>query len=195
MKVLALNGSPRKGGNTDILLQEALGGVKEMNGDVMVYHLNSMSLTPCQQCSECDDSGHCVIDDDMQSIYSDIITADRIIVASPIFFFSVSAQLKILIDRCQPFWSQKYIHKKPIPEGPFGRKGLLVLVGGMKQIGKNEGYHCAEVVVRAFFRSINVPQHTTMMYDNIDEKGAVKNHPTALRDVHAAGKLLADPAH
>jgi len=194
MKVLVLNGSPRKGGNTDILLEEAVKGAKEAGGSVIEHHLNSLSLTPCQQCSECDDSERCIINDDMQSVYSDIITADRIIVGSPIFFFTVSAQLKIVIDRCQPFWTQKYIHKKPVPEGPFGRKGLLILVGGMKQTEKNEGYHCAEIVVRAFFRTVNVSQHTTMVFDDIDEKGAIRKHPAALSDVHRAGKVLIDPS-
>ena len=191
MKILALNGSPRKGGNCDILLEEALKGVKEQGNEVKSYHLNSLTLTPCQQCGECDDSGRCVIEDDMQSIHNDILTADRIIVASPIFFYNVSAQLKIVIDRCQPFWSQKYVHKKPIVPGPSGRKGLLILVGGMPRTEKNQGFQCAEVVVRAFLRSVSVPEHATLMYDNVDEKGAIKNHPMALLEAFEAGKKLA----
>ena len=63
-------------------------------------------------------------------IYNAIKTADRIILASPIFFFGLNAQAKIMIDRCQAFWCEKYLLKKPIPEGKFGRKGLLLLVGG-----------------------------------------------------------------
>ena len=108
MKVLALNGSPRRGGNTELLLEEALKGVREKGGEVTLYHLNTLSLTPCQQCGACDDSGSCIIADDMQSVHRDILTADRIIVASPIFFFSVSAQTKIVIERWPREWSRKF---------------------------------------------------------------------------------------
>lgn len=190
MKVLALNGSPRKGGNIDILLQETLKGVKEQGGEVTVYNLNTLSLRPCQNCGGCDDTGSCVIKDDMQAIHGDIRTADRIIVASPIFFFSVSAQTKIVIDRCQAFWAEKYVHKKPVPPGLFGRKGLLILVGGMKRNEKNEGYRCAEETVRAFFRTVNVQEHVTLAYDHVDEKGAIRDHPTALQEAYEAGKKL-----
>jgi multimeric flavodoxin WrbA len=190
MKVLALNGSPRRGGNTELLLEEALKGVRENGGEVKIYHLNYLSLKPCQQCSACDDTGNCIIGDDMQAIHNDIVTTDRIILASPIFFSSVSAQTKIVIDRCQPFWSQKYLHKKPVSAGAFGRKGMLLLVGGMKQTAKNEGFHCAEVVVRAFFRTVNVQEHTMLAYGNADEKGVIKDHPTAFQEAYEAGKKL-----
>jgi len=66
----------------------------------------------------------------MQKIHEEIRSADRIILASPIFFFGLSGQAKIMIDRCQPFWHEKYIRMKPVPAGPHGRKGLLLLVGG-----------------------------------------------------------------
>jgi multimeric flavodoxin WrbA len=190
MKILALNGSPRREGNTELLLEAALKGVREKGGEVKLYHLNALSLTPCQQCGECDDSGRCVIEDDMQAIHRDIVSADRIIVASPIFFFNVSAQTKIVIDRCQAFWSMKYVHKKPVSAGPFGRKGLLLLAGGMKQTEKNEGFHCSEAVVRVFFRTVNVQEHVTLAYGGVDEKGAIKSHPTALHEAYEAGKKL-----
>jgi multimeric flavodoxin WrbA len=191
MKVLALNGSPRREGNTELLLEGTLKGVREQGGEVKLYWLNALSLTPCQQCGECDESGSCIIQDDMQAIHNDILTTDRIIVASPIFFFSVSAQLKIVIDRCQPFWSQKYVHKKPVQAGPLGRKGLVLLVGGMKLNEKNEGFHCSEAVVRAFLRTVNIQEHTTLTYGNVDEKGAIKSHPTAITEAYEAGKKLA----
>jgi len=191
MKILALNGSPRMGGNTEILLEETLKGVKEQGGEVTVYNLNSLTLRPCQHCGGCDATGRCVIQDDMQAIHKDVRTSDRIIIASPIFFFSVSAQTKMVIDRCQAFWAEKYVHKKPVPPGPFGRKGLLLLVGGMKQNEKNQGYLCAEATTRAFFRTVNVQEHLTLAYDHVDEKEAIRKHPTALKEVYEAGRKLA----
>jgi len=191
MKVLALNGSPRKGGNTETLLNEAIRGARELGGEVTVYTLNELDIGPCQHCGGCDDTGRCIIPDDMQAVYNDIRAADRIMLASPIYFFGLSAQAKILIDRCQAFWAEKYVHKKPVPPGAFGRKGLLLLVGGMKLNEKNKGFECAEVTASAFFRTINVQEHVTLSYDSVDEKGAIAKHPTALKEAYEAGRKLA----
>lgn len=190
MKVLAFNGSPRKGGNTQILLLEAVKGARERGAEVTVYDLNWMNIRPCQNCGGCAETGACVIPDDMQKIHRDIRAADRIILASPIFFFGVSGQTKIMIDRCQPFWAEKYVRLQPVQPGPFGRKGLLLLVGGMKKTARNKGFECSEVTARAFFRTINVPEHATLSYDGVDKKGAILEHPTALRDAYEAGKAL-----
>ncbi len=190
MNVIAFNGSPRRGGNTDILLAEAIRGVNELGSTPAVYQLSTLNLKPCLSCGHCDDSARCIIQDDMQDIHEKIRCADRIIVATPIFFFGVSAQTKIMIDRCQAFWAEKYVHKKPVPPGPFGRKGLLLLVGGMKRNDKNVGFECSEASVRAFFRTVNVQEHVTLAFDNVDEKGAITRHPSALRDVYEAGKAL-----
>jgi multimeric flavodoxin WrbA len=191
MKILAFNGSPRRGGNTDLLLAEAIRGVKEQGGDATVYNLSTLNLKPCMNCGHCDAAGQCIIKDDMQAIRDKIRSADRIIVASPIFFFGVSAQTKIMIDRCQAFWAEKYVHKKPIQPGAHGRKGLLLLVGGMKRNAKNAGFECSEATVRAFFRTVNVQEHATLAYDQIDEKGAIAKHATALSDAYEAGRKLA----
>jgi multimeric flavodoxin WrbA len=191
MKVLAFNGSPRRGGNTDLLLAEAIRGVKEQGGDAKVYTLQTLNLKACMNCGHCDAAGQCVIKDDMQAIRDEIRTADRIIVASPIFFFGVSAQTKIMIDRCQAFWAEKYVHKNPIKPGAYGRKGLLLLVGGMKRTASNAGFDCSEATVRAFFRTVNVQEHATLSYDRIDEKGAILKHATALSEAYEAGRRLA----
>ncbi len=190
MKVLAFNGSPRKGGNTETLLHEAVRGVREMGAEVKIYVLNELDIRPCQHCGGCDDTGQCVIPDDMQAIHGDIRTTDRIILASPIFFFGLSAQTKIMIDRCQAFWAEKYVHKKPVLPGAFGRKGLLLLVGGMKRNEKNRGFECPEVTAKAFFRTVNVQENVTLSYDSVDEKGAIAKHPTALKEAYEAGKKL-----
>ncbi len=191
VKVVAFNGSPRKGGNSQLLLEEAVRGVKEAGADATVFHLNTLNLKACQHCGQCDNTGMCVIRDDMQAIHESIRDADRIVLASPIFFFTVSAQAKLMIDRCQAFWAQKYVHKNPVPPGPFGRKGLLILVGGMAKGPKNHGFECAEVTARAFFRTVNVQEHTTLAYGLIEERGAIREHPTALREAYDAGVALA----
>ncbi len=191
MKVLAFNGSPRREGNTQLLLREAIKGAREQGAEVTVYDLNWMNIRPCQHCGGCADTGRCVIPDDMQKVHGDIRTTDRIILASPIFFFGLSGQTKIMIDRCQPFWAEKYVRLQPVPPGPFGRKGLLLLVGGMKRSERNRGFECSEVTARAFFRTVNVPEHAILSYDSVDKKGAVLEHPTALKEAYEAGKTLA----
>ena len=190
MRVIAFNGSPRRGGNTEILLAEAIRGVKDHGGDVTIYNLDSLNLRACLNCGKCDNEGLCIVKDDMQTIHREIRSADRIVVSSPIFFFSVSAQIKIMIDRCQAFWAEKYVHKKPVAPGAFGRKGLLLLVGGMKKNERNVGFQCAEATVRAFFRTINVQEHVTLAFDAVDKMGAIKDHPTALHDAYEEGKRL-----
>ncbi len=190
MKIIAFLGSPREEGNTELLLRETIKGIEESGFHVQTFRLNSMNIMPCQNCGGCDDSGICVYDDDMTQIYKVIRDADRIILASPIFFISVSAQTKIMIDRCQAFWCEKYLLKKPIPEGVNGRKGLLLLVGGMKGKIGTSGLECAEKTVRAFFRTISVPEHKTLGYLEVDAKGAILKHPTALKEAYEAGKEL-----
>lgn len=187
MKVIAFQGSPRIDGNTDILLKETLKPIEQARHEIRLFNLNFMNIKPCQDCGGCDKTGRCIINDDMDEIYDAIREADRIILASPIFFFGLSAQAKIMIDRCQSFWCKKYLLKKTIPEGPYGRKGLLLLVGGMK---KEISVQCAEATAKAFFRTISVSEHETLSFTGIDAKGAILEHPTALKDAHIAGKKL-----
>jgi multimeric flavodoxin WrbA len=187
MKVIAFLGSPRENGNTELLLGEAIRGVEGSGSAVEIFTLNKMNIMPCQNCGGCDETGVCIYEDDMTRIYEAIRNADRIILASPIFFFALSAQTKIMIDRCQAFWCGKYLLRKPIPEGPYRRKGLLLLVGGMK---KEIGIQCAEATVKAFFRTISVPEHKTLAHMGIDEKGAILKHPSLLQDSYKAGQEL-----
>jgi len=187
MNIIAFLGSPRKDGNTELLLREAIKGIEDLKSTVQTFNLNLMKISPCQNCGGCDETGICNIEDEMVQIYDAIRTADRIILASPIFFFGLSAQTKIMIDRCQAFWCEKYLLKKLIPEGKYGRKGLLLLAGGMK---KEIGIECSDATAKAFFRTISVPEHKTLSFTGIDAKGAILKHPTALKDAYEAGKEL-----
>ena len=187
MNVIAFIGSPRKDGNTELLLNETIKGIEVSVSAVRVFNLNLMRISPCQDCGGCDETGKCIVEDEMSQIYNAIRTADRIILASPVFFFGLSAQAKIMIDRCQAFWCEKYLLKKPIPEGKFGRKGLLLLVGGMD---KEAGIKCSEATAKAFFRTISVPEHKTLSFLGVDAKGAIVKHPTALKDAYEAGREL-----
>jgi multimeric flavodoxin WrbA len=187
LKIIAFNGSPRPGGNTEILLNEAMKPLRDAGHDIKVFNLNTMTIKPCQDCGGCATTGVCIQKDGMQEIFDAIREADRIILASPIFFFGLSAQTKAMVDRCQAFWCEKYLLKKEIPRGPHGRKGLLLLVGGMK---KETGKDCSEGTAKAFFRTVSVPEHETLFYGGVDAKGDILKHPTALADAREAGKRL-----
>jgi len=187
MKVAAFNASPRPNGNTEALLDAAIRPIRESGHDVQVFTLNDMHLQPCQDCGGCERTGQCILSDDMREVYPVLRGADRIILASPIFFFALSAQAKIMIDRCQSFWCEKYLLQRPMPQGEQGRKGLLLLVGGMQ---KDEGRRCAESCAKAFFRTISVPEHQTLAFLGVDAQDAIYEHPTALHEAAAAGRRL-----
>jgi multimeric flavodoxin WrbA len=188
VKVIAFNGSPRPGGNTEVLMNEALKPLREAGHEITVFELNKIVIKPCQDCGGCTKTGICIHKNDaMCGIYDAIREAERIILSSPIFFSSVSAQTKAMIDRCQAFWCDKYLNKKEIPAGPRGRKGLLLLVGGMKKEGSQA---CAEETSKAFFRTVSVPSHRTLFYLGVDVKGDIQKHPTALKEAYQAGAEL-----
>jgi multimeric flavodoxin WrbA len=146
-----------------------------------------MKIAPCQNCGGCDRTGVCVIDDGMGAVYEALRGADRVVMASPIFFMGITAQMKALIDRCQAFWCEKYLLGREIPAGEHGRKGLVLLVGGMK---RDAGIECAKTCATAFLRTISVPEHTTLAYKGVDVKGDIAKHPSALSEAFEAGRAL-----
>jgi len=187
LRVVIFLGSPRTGGNTEILLRECIRAVEEEGHGVTLFRPSHMKISPCLNCGACEDTGECIVDDDMEKVYRAIREGDRFILASPIFFFGLTAQVKALIDRCQSFWCEKYLLKRPIPQKARGRKGLVLMVGGMK---KETGFRCGDATATAFFRSISVPEHETLSFPGIDAKGAAREHPAALKEAYEAAERL-----
>ena len=99
MKILGISGSPRKGGNTEILLREALRAAELMECTTWLFPLSEKTVAPCRACGGCFKSGACVIEDDMHELSSLMSRADAIIWATPVYFGNVSAQLKAVMDR------------------------------------------------------------------------------------------------
>ena len=187
MFLLGIAASPRRGGNSGILLREALSGAESAGARVEEIVLNELDFSGCQECGGCEKTGECVVDDDMQMLYKKLAEADRFIVASPIFFGSLPGQLKVMIDRCQCLWVDKYVLKKPQP-GKTNRKGAFICVRGMK---RQDFFESARRLVKIFFAVINVSYVDDLFYPGVDEKGAILNHPTALREAFELGKRLA----
>ncbi len=106
-KVLILSGSPRKNGNSDILCDEFMRGALESGNDVEKIRVSAKSIHPCLGCYHCkDNNGKCVFDDGMAEILQKMIDADVLVLASPVYFYSIDAQLKALIDRTVARWTE-----------------------------------------------------------------------------------------
>ena len=188
MKVLGLFGSPRRGGNTEILLEEALKGAEREGAEIERLFLSDLKITPCTECHGCDETGNCVILDDMQKIYPKLLEADIIILASPIFFYGVTAWAKTLIDRSQALWAKKYLVNDP-SMGKRGkrRKGFFISVGATKGQKVFEG---AILTVKYFFDALNTEYTGELLYRGVDGKGEILKHPKALEQAREAGRKL-----
>lgn len=105
-KILILSGSPRKNGNSDLLCDEFLRGAVESGNEVEKIRVGEKKIGYCQACYYCKDHSECVIKDDMAVILQKMIDADVIVFASPVYFYSIDAQLKALIDRTLARWTE-----------------------------------------------------------------------------------------
>ena len=106
MKVLAVSASPRKGGNSDVLCDQLLKGASESGNEVEKINLSGLKISPCVACYGCRKSGRCVKKDDMERVLDKLIHADVIILATPVYFYFMDAQMKIMIDRCLPRYQE-----------------------------------------------------------------------------------------
>ena len=132
MTVLGISTSPRLNGNSDLLLRRALAGAESAGAEVEYVRLTDLKIGPCIECNSCFATGVCVLEDDYPELLKKILGADRLIFATPVFFMSVCAQAKMLIDRGQCLWAAKYILKKsPIAEKD-DREAMVIAVGGSK---------------------------------------------------------------
>ena len=178
-------GSPRLGGNTDLLLDEALRGARSQGAEIEKLIASKLTIAPCRECYGCLDDGNCVVQDEMQEIYPKLLGADSVIIASPMFFYALPAQLKALIDRGQALWSRKYVLKQNPPNS--SRKGAFIAVGATK--GK-QLFDGSVLTVQYFFQTIGVEYADELLIRGVDEIGEIKEHPTALTDAFELGKRL-----
>jgi putative NADPH-quinone reductase len=188
-RVLAIAGSPRRGGNSEKLLDSALAGVAAAAPGAAVTKivLNELKFAPCQNCGFCNATGDCrfASDDDMRGIYEALDASDRFVIASPIYFASISAQLKTMIDRCQALWARKYLLKRP--HANPDRKALFLCCGGFKH---DRFYQCARQVIAAWCVVLDIRLTGELFFHSIDARGDIEKHPTALADALAAGREM-----
>lgn len=184
--ILAIYGSPRRSGNTSLLLDKAVEGARNNGASVTKIILRNLNISPCLEIYGCKKDGRCVIQDDFQKIYDQIINCDGIMLASPIFFYTVSAHTKTLMDRCQSFWVKKnWVDKTTPDEKHLNKKGLFISVGATKGKKLFDG---ALLTVKYFFDALDTELWAKLLYRGLDFEGDVEKHPEYLEEAYAIGK-------
>jgi len=133
-EITAIYGSPRREGNTATLLDKAVAGARETGADVEEIFLRPLKISPCLELYGCKNNGECIIKDDFHGVIEKVMASRGVMLASPIFFYAVSAHTKILMDRCQSLWVKKYwIDQIPFDQWEPKRKGLFISVGATRE--------------------------------------------------------------
>lgn len=189
-KVLGILGSPCVKGNTADLLDAVLEGARENGAVVERFDLARMKIGGCMECGGCDAGDACVqARDDMVLVYERIRSVDAIVMASPIFFMGVTAQMKAMIDRCQCFWVERFVLKKRAYEGKKRPKGLFVSCAGGP---KDKVFEPAVHVVKAFFSAIDYDYKGEILLGHTDSSDLEPRKKVALERARAAGKALCE---
>jgi multimeric flavodoxin WrbA len=198
MKALGINGSPIKGGNVDTLIQEVIRGIREERVEVgkteeKIFYLDDLKIMPCKSCGEAPpEPDLCLYHDDMDMLYPELLSSNFFILGSPIYFDSVSAQMKLFIDRCNCFrpLSRKgdgtYYFESQTEILASPRKGVIILVGG-----KRQRLDLALSVLKGFFKWTDIEFFDKILYSHDDwEIGGVKKNQDVLRKAFETGRKM-----
>jgi multimeric flavodoxin WrbA len=186
MKVLGIMGSPRRGSNTDILLDKALEGARGAGGEVEKVLVSKLKIAPCLEIYACRRDGDCAIKDDMQSLYKTLLEADHVILASPIFFYGITSQAKAVVDRCQALWVGRHVLGMGKDDKRV-RRGAFISVGATRGAKLFDG---AVLTVKYFFDAIGVKYSGDLLVRGIDNRGEIGEHPEILDDAFRLGLEL-----
>ena len=183
--ILILKGSPRERGNSAVLAERAAEGARLAGAQVESIYLHSLDIRPCDACDLCRDAGNsgCVIEDDMQALYPKLAQADALLLATPVYWFTFSAQLKLCIDRWYGFagnnW-QEVSHKQ------FG----IILTYGDTDLYTSGGInaiHTFETMAR-FLRS----EIVAIVHGSVNDVGEAEKHPELMEQAYMLGQQLGE---
>jgi len=180
MLVVGLQGSPRKKGNTHFLLNAFMQAAEKAGARTLTLDVTRKNILPCKEYVVCEKKGFCPIEDDVRDeIYPLLRQAEAVVLATPIFFYNMTAQLKAVVDRCQTFWARKYKLKLTDPAAAV-RRGFVLSVGATK--GKNlfEGLN---LTAQYFFDAIAARFAGSLTYRGIEGPGDLSRRPGVLEDV------------
>ncbi len=179
--VLGIAGSPRRGGNSELLLDAALAGAAGEGAEVQKVVLSELSFSGCTSCNKCANGHDCVLQDDMELVYSSLDRADVIILASPLYFEGLSSQMKAMIDRGQVYWVRKYALRR---QGKR-RRGAMIAVGARL----NADFTSALRPAKVWLLTMNADMDT-LTFGGFEEKGSILDDPDALANARALGSRL-----
>ncbi|MBI4294683.1 MAG: flavodoxin family protein [Chloroflexi bacterium] len=173
MRVLGISGSPRKNGNTQILLEEALASAREAGAEAELIILQGKDIKPCDGCEACSKTGRCHINDDMQPLYDKLLETDAIIFGTPIYFFSMTGQLKVFMDRTYAL--------------TYPTRRLANKVGAVITVSARTGNMSAISLFYTYF-AYNRLLGTDAVYGFASTKGAIKKDAFAMKTASELGK-------
>ena len=182
MKILGIACSPRPKSNSTILLNEALDELKKLNCDTMALYLRKLKFTPCIGCESCSNSGVCIYKDDLTELYNEIDKADKLIVAAPVYFMSLNADAKAMIDRAQANWARKYILKE---EASFKKDGFFISTAGMT---KPEMHESSVKIIKCFFHVMNINYKKEFLVNKVDAPEDILTKPEMLEEVRKVSR-------
>lgn len=190
MKILGIKGSPRKQANSTALLEQLLSGAAAKGAETHVITPWELDIAPCLACDGCFRGGRCLVEDDFQQVYDQILGSDALVLATPVYFGAVSAQVKALIDRCESFWALRYERDEPVPPGPSGspRQGVLIATTGQDREIMFVGPH---ITFDFLMRSLGGEIYAELFHGGLDERGAVRDDDAAMKRAFETGRRLA----
>lgn len=189
-RIVAIFGSPRRGGNTARLLDQAVAGAREAGAEVETIVLRDLRLSPCMEIYSCRQDGECRIRDDFQSVRDRVLACRGLMLASPIFYYAVTAHTKILMDRFHSLWVKRnWADSPPADSKKERRKGLFISAGATRGKRLFEG---ALLSVRYFFDTLEMDLWKALLYRDLEYEDDVMQHRDYLLEAHRAGKELAE---
>jgi multimeric flavodoxin WrbA len=189
-KIVAVYGSPRRQGNTATLLKKAVEGANDAGARVEEIVLRDLKMSPCLEIYGCNKAGECRLKDDFQKARDQILDCRGLMLASPVFFYTVSAHTKILMDRFQSLWVKKYrVEKTGQNQQKILRKGLFIAAGATRGKKLFDGMLLS---LRYFFDVIDMELWKALLYRGLDFEGDVLKFPEYLDEAYQAGKEFAE---
>ena len=188
MRLLAIHGSPRRGGNTDALLDCFLKGASDTYETVERISLRELTYSPCTECDGCKKTGQCVINDMFVPLFEKILTFERVVFAYPLFFLGPPAITKAFIDRGQFLWVRKYVLGiNPVRRG-VERKAYLLSVGGFK--GGEKVFRCNRSILKSFLPVCGLSYAGDLFQGGIEEREDVRLQPDLCNQAQEAARLF-----
>ncbi len=186
LKIAAIYGSPRRRGNTATLLKRAVEGAADAGAIVTEIVLRDLRMSPCLEIFGCAESGECRLKDDFQKARDQILASDGLMIATPVFFYTVSAHTKILMDRFQSLWVKKnWVDKSPRESNSGLRKALLIAAGATSGKKLFDGI---QLSMKYFLETIDMELWKALLYRGLDFEGDVLKFPGYLEEAREAGR-------